>query len=87
MTAAAARAAKKEAFEESGLVKISYRVELQNGETWATTALLENEQEWVKMAAAYYGSPDAGYNGRYLTIPKGIRVVSLRLDSIPGLGG
>lgn len=74
---------------QAGWVKVSYRVVVSEttGETWAATGLLETAQEWEEMSKAYYADPFAGYHGKFLTIPKGVRVVALRLETVPGLEG
>lgn len=76
---------RKATMTASGFVKVSYRVLVPGGETWASTGILETEQEWVGMAKAYAEDAQAGHLGPYLVIPKGITLVALRRENIPGL--
>lgn len=70
----------------AGAVKVSYKVMLPGlvgpEAVFAATGLLESEQEWTALADRIYEDPLAGYKGKYLVIPKGIRIATLRKETL-----
>ena len=75
---------RKDTLARAGVIKISYKVVIPcpSGDTvFGNTGLLENKQEWHMMSEAYHKDPCAGYRGAFLTIPKGVTVVVLRMEN------
>jgi hypothetical protein len=74
---------------QAGLLKASMRLLIpsEHGEDnlLAVTVLLNGEAEWQAIKTTLHANLAAGFDGRYFTIPKGVAVVMLRLDTPPAI--